>query len=77
MAKVNACDGCGTVCDETKQAGIINKLDYCDDCFDIAEDFVSDRNQLHESVAAHWAAGIAALKEEVEDRRPGMRLPDG
>jgi hypothetical protein len=77
MGTVNTCDGCGEVCDKTQQAGIIKKMDYCEECFDVAIEFVSERNQLHEEVGAHWDAGMAALKEGVEDRRPGMRLPDG
>ena len=77
MGVVEACDGCGAVGGELKKAGIINPLDYCSECFDVAEEFVTARNELHDEVAAHWSAGMDALKETVQDRRPGMRLPDG
>lgn len=78
MAIFFKCDGCGKELppDSAKEFGLVRKCQYCDECAPAVEKFFTDRDGLHESLAAKWASGVARLKKQFAKDLPNGRLPD-
>lgn len=71
MAKTNVCDGCQKVQgpeDEFKVIGIVAKRDYCPECAAIAEQYMKDRDDLHDKVQKEWTAGIKKLNSSYKGK---------
>jgi len=72
------CDGCGARGSETtfKRLGIIDPMDYCDDCAKVVEEHLQKRDELHEALVLRWETVVEELKQAVATSHPGLRLPD-
>lgn len=51
MSRATYCDGCGVQVDDPAHVGFMFQLDYCADCKEKAERFVSDVDEAQEAAA--------------------------
>jgi len=58
------CDRCGVEA-PVESVGIVEKVDYCEDCQVAYEAFEKKVDALHSRLATEWEIGIELLKEEL------------
>jgi len=76
MAIVYTCDGCNEARESRGLVprGITDALVYCEKCLPVIDDFMEDRDKLHDEVQKQWEKGIKRLKTKY--RKNLKRLPD-
>ncbi len=81
MAYVLVCDGgCGFTSEDKKefvQLGVGVKREYCKECGAKAQEFIKERDELHDWVAKQWKVKLAKLAKRHQKELPKGKLPDG
>jgi len=57
-----------------KKVGIVIEREYSDEDAKIAQEFIKERDELHDIVARQWQHGLASLVREYREKLPS--LPD-
>lgn len=77
MAITYTCDGCEKAGEKTdlESRGIAQTKDYCANCVVIIDEFLAERDELHDAVQKHWNTGLKKLQKKYHKEFKGQ-LPD-